>query len=173
MALHIDWTEHDTLTPREAYDAAGKLIDEAKAAVAARRDRIAHDLQQEHGAEEAASILGISKTRVYALAARYRDAQPKICDNFPGRNIARSDVLDEVMEASGLGMREAHEALHAYLDQLSDLDGREQVVIDTVPIRPELETFNPNDLDRRRWLIVRREYVDLILEQLTAQHAAE
>lgn len=173
MALHIDWTEHDELTPREAYDAAGKLIDEAKAAVAARRDRIAHDLQQEHGAEESASILGISKTRVYALAARYRDAQPRVCDNFPGRTIARSDVLDEVMEASGLGTREAHEALHAYLEQLIGLDGREQVVIDTVPIRPELETFNPNDLDRRQWLIVRREYVDLILEQLTAQHAAE
>lgn len=173
MTLNIDWPEHDRLSPREAYDAAGKLIDEAKAAVAARRDRIAHDLLQERGAEEAAGILGISKTRAYGLAARYRDAQPKICDNFPGRTIARSDVLDEAMEASGLGMREAHEALHAYLEQLVGLDGEEQVIIDTVPIRPELETFNPNDLDRRRWLIVHREYVDLILEQLTAQHAAE
>lgn len=78
MALNIDWTEHDHLSPRERYDAAGDLIGEVKAAVAARRDCIAHDLQQQYGAEGAARILGISKTRVYGLAARHRDAQPKL-----------------------------------------------------------------------------------------------
>ncbi|MFI8872432.1 hypothetical protein [Streptomyces sp. NPDC055243] len=173
MALHIDWTEHDNLSPREAYDAAGKIIDEAKTAVAARRDRIAHDLLQEHGAEEAATTLGISKTRVYGLAARYRDAQPEIFDNFPGRQIASYDLLDEVMDQYGLGKREAHEAIHAYLQQLVDLGEEGQVVIAARPARPELLKDNPQDLDVRYWYIVRAETVDEIREALTLHYAAE
>ncbi|MWA08802.1 hypothetical protein [Streptomyces sp. BA2] len=173
MALHIDWTEHDKLTPREAYDAAGGLIDEAKAAVAARRDRIAHDLVQEHGAEETATILGISRTRVYGLAARYRDAQPVIYDDFPGREIASYDLLTEVMEQYGISKREAHEAIHAYLAQLVDIDGEGQVVIAHHPARPKLLKDNPQDLDVRYWLTVRAESIDEIREALALHYAAE
>jgi hypothetical protein len=76
-ALTIDWSAHTALSPREQYDAAGTVIDDAKAAAAARRARIAHDLAQEHGAKGAARILGISATRVYALAERHRDSQAR------------------------------------------------------------------------------------------------
>ncbi|MFD9075333.1 hypothetical protein [Streptomyces lasiicapitis] len=173
MALTIDWTQHDQLSPRERYAAAGALIDEAKAAAAARRERIAHDLQQEHGAPDAAGILEISDKRIYQLAARYRDAQPKICDNDPGRSITRYDLLDEVEDRCGLGTREAHEAIHAHLEQLIADDGEDEVVIARVPIRPKLEDANPHDVDRRQWLIVRREYAETILEALTVEHGAE
>lgn len=170
-ALAIDWTTHDGLTPREQYDAAGTVIDDAKAAAAARRSRIAHDLAREHGAKEAAGILGISATRVYALAERYRDAQPVIADDSPGRSVARYDLLDEVEERHGLGTREAHEAIHAVLQQLFDIDGEDEVVIARTPQRPELLKSNPNDVDVRYWLTVRAESVDEILEALTAQYA--
>lgn len=170
-ALIIDWNAHDGLTPREQYDAAGDVIDEAKAAAAARRSRIAHDLAREHGAKEAAGILGISKARVYALADRYRDAQPVIADDFPGRSITRYDLLDEVEEQYGLSTREAHEAIHATLQQLFDIDGEDEVVIARTPQRPELLKSNPNNVDVRYWLTVRAESVDEIREALKIEHA--
>lgn len=170
-ALAIDWTAHATLTPREQYDAAGTVIDDAKAAAAARRSRIAHDLAQEHGAKEAASILGISGARVYALADRYRESQPVIADDFPGRSIARYDLLDEVEDQYGLSTRDAHEAIHAVLQQLIDIDGEDQVVIARTPQRPELLKSNPNNVDVRYWLTVRAESVDEIREALTVQYA--
>lgn len=169
-ALAIDWTTHTDLTPREQYDAAGTVIDQAKAAAAARRARIAHDLAQEHGVKEAARILGISGARVYALADRYRESQPVIADNYPGRSIASYDLLDEVQERYGLSTREAHEAIHAHLKDLMDIDGAEQVVIARRPQRPELLKANPNDLDVRYWLTVREESVDEIREALAAQY---
>ncbi|MFE2563095.1 hypothetical protein [Streptomyces mirabilis] len=173
MALIIDWTGQETLSPREQYDQAGQIIDEAKAAAAARRARIAHDLMQQHGAQDAASILGISDKRVYLLAARYREAQPEICDNHPGRSITGYDLLDEIEERYGLSRREAHEAIHAALQQLIDIDGEDQVVVARRPQRPELLKSNPHALDVRYWLVVRAESVDEIREALAAQYADE
>lgn len=173
MVLTIDWTGQEKLGPREQYDQAGQIIDEAKAAAAARRARIAHDLMQQNGAQEAARILGISDKRVYQLATRYREAQPEICDNFPGRSIASYDLLEEVCERYGLSRRDAHEAIHAMLQQLIDIDGADQVVIARRPQRPELLKSNPRDLDVRYWLVVRAECVDEIREALAAQFAAE
>lgn len=170
-ALTIGWAAHDALTPRGQYDAAGGIIDEAKAAAAARRSRIAHDLVQQHGAKETARILGISGTRVYALAERYRDSQPVIADDFPGRSIARYDLLDEIEDQHGLSTREAHEAIHATLQQLIDIDGEDQVVVARTPQRPELLKSNPGDVDVRYWLTVRAESVDEIREALAAQYA--
>ena len=170
-ALTIDWATHDDLTPREQYDAAGEIIDQAKAAAAARRARIAHDLNQQHGAKEAARILGISATRVYALTDRYRDSQPVIADNFPGRSIARYDLLDEVEDRYDLDTREAHDAIHATLQQLIDVDGEEQVIITRTPQRPELLKSNAGDVDIRYWLTVRAESVDEIREALAVQYA--
>ena len=72
MPLTIDWTEYDNLPPREMYDAVGKIIDDAKAAVAAKRAEIAADLAAQNGAQQAADILGISGTRVYQLVARHK-----------------------------------------------------------------------------------------------------
>lgn len=171
MALTIDWAEHDNLTPREQYDQAGAIIDEAKAAAAARRARIAHDLAQEHGAPEAAAILGISDKRVYQLASRYRAAQPVVASNNPGRTIYRYDLLDEVMEQTGMDKREAHDSIHALLDQLVAVDGEEAVVIHHEPVQPELLKSNPNDLDIYSWVTIRQEAADLVLEVLTAQHS--
>jgi hypothetical protein len=171
-ALTIDWATHTALSPREQYDAAGNLIDEAKAATAGRRARIAHDLAQKHGAKEAARILGISATRVYALAERYRESQPVIADDFPGRSIARYDLLDEVEDRYGLSAREAHDAIHAALQQLIEIDGEDQVVIGRTPQRPELLKSNPGDVDVRFWLRVRDEAVDEIREALAAHYAS-
>lgn len=171
MALTIGWAEHETLSPREQYDRAGDLIDEVKALVAARRARIAHDLAQEHGAVEAAAILGISDKRVYHLASRYRASQPVIASNNPGRTIYGYDLLDEVMEQTGMDKREAHDSIHALLDQLVAVDGEEAVVIHHEPVQPELLKSNPNDLDIYYWVTIRQEAADLVLETLTEQYA--
>lgn len=71
MGLVIDWTEYEKLTPREEYDAIGKLIDEVKAAVAARRAEIAHDVAMQLGDEDAGRVLGISRQRVGQLRTRH------------------------------------------------------------------------------------------------------
>ncbi|MFJ8677286.1 hypothetical protein [Streptomyces sp. NPDC093589] len=173
MALTINWDEYDNLTPREQYDAAGDLIDEAKALVAARRCRIAHDLAQEHGAAQAAAILDISDKRVYQLAARYRDSQPVVASNSHGRSIHGYDLLDEVMEQAGVGKREAHDAIHALLDQLVADDGEGAVIIHREPIRPELLKSNPGQVDVHYWLTIRQEFADLIREALAAKHATD
>ncbi|MFD8777570.1 hypothetical protein [Streptomyces sp. NPDC059916] len=173
MALAINWTEHDGLSPREQYDQAGQIIDEAKAAASRRRARIAHDLFQKRGAEQAASILGITDKRVYQLAARYRSVQDEVYDNIPGRQISSYGLLDEVTEQYGISEREAHEAIHAALEQLIDIGGEGQVVIARRAARPELLKSNPQDLDIRYWLIVRTESVDEIREALAAQYAPE
>lgn len=166
MTLNINWAEHNSLTPREAYDAAGDVIDEAKAAAGARRARIAHDLAQEHGAQEAAQILGISDKRVYELAGRYRKSQPVIASINPGRSIATYDLLDEVMEKSGMDRRTAHESIHNLVDQLIDIDGQDAVVIDRQPMRPELLKANPHDVDIYYWITIREEAAAAIREQL-------
>lgn len=70
--LTIDWSQYDNLGPRARYDAIGGLIDETKAAVAAKRAEIAADLVDRTGAQQAADTLGISATRIYQLAARHR-----------------------------------------------------------------------------------------------------
>ncbi|MFM9373219.1 hypothetical protein [Streptomyces sp. Da 82-17] len=166
--MTLDWTAHNHLAPREQYDQAGAIIDDAKAAAAARRARIAHDLALKHGAQEAATVLGISDKRVYQLAARYRDSQPEICDDITGRAISSYDLLDEVEEAHGLDRREAHEAIHAMLADLIADDGEDQVVIARRPQDPGLLKSNPRDRDVRYWLVVRQEYVDMIREALAS-----
>lgn len=172
MALTINWAEYDNLTPREQYEAAGTLIDEVKALVAARRCRIAHDLAQDHGAVEAATILDISDKRVYQLAARYRESQPVVASHVPGRSIHSYDLLDDVMEATGLGKREAHEAIHALLDQLVADDG-ETVILQREPVKPGLLKSNPGQADVYYWLTIRQEAADMIREALTAQYATD
>lgn len=72
MGLTIDWTAYDGLGPRARYEAVGKLIDEAKAAVAAKRAEIAARRLDVLGAPAAAAELGISRARVYELAGRHR-----------------------------------------------------------------------------------------------------
>nr|WSX25546.1 hypothetical protein OG690_38330 [Streptomyces tubercidicus] len=173
MALTIDWTEHDNRTPREQYDQAGAIIDEAKAAAAARRARIAHDLMQESGAQEAASLLGVSDKRIYQLATRYRQSQPVVASNNPGRLIYNYDLLDQVIEQTNMDKREAHDSIHALLDQLVEIDGEAAVVIHQEPVQPELLKSNPSDLDIYYWVTIRQEAADLILEQLAAQHATD
>lgn len=172
-ALTVDWDRHHNLTPREQYAAAAAIIDEAKSAAAARTARIAHDLLRQEGAKEAAQTLGISAARLYKLAARYRDSQPVIGDNHPGRSIATYDLLDEVEEQYGLGRREAHEAIHALLDSLIHDDGENEVIVAREPMHPELLKSNPHDRDVRYWLTIRSEAADQIREALAAQYASE
>ncbi|HEY5834920.1 hypothetical protein [Streptomyces sp.] len=106
--LTIDWTQYDHLPPRKQYDAVGKLIDQAKAAVAAKRAEIAANLSADVGAQAAAETLGISGTRVYQLAARHRAAATQTTAEYAywaqindGSERRYLGYIREVIEAGG------------------------------------------------------------------------
>lgn len=109
MPLTIDWTEYDALPPREQYDAVGRLIDEAKAAIAAKRAGIAADRLAAIGAPAAAAELGISATRVYQLTARHKAATAEQTTEYltwgnanDGSARRYLEYVREVIAASGL-----------------------------------------------------------------------
>lgn len=92
-----------------------------------------------------------------------------IASNNPGRAISSYDLLDELQERYNLGRRETHESIHAYLDQLADLD--DSVIVDTTPMRPDLVDFNPGDVDRYDWITITDEAADDIRDSFAAQYA--
>lgn len=108
MGLTIDFSDYDQLPAKARYDAVGKLIDEAKALVAAERAHIAHDLATDIGTSAAAQTLGISATRVYGLTARHRQTHaPQItymdwADANDGSERRLVGYVREVLETSGL-----------------------------------------------------------------------
>lgn len=128
---------------------------------------------QENGAQEAASLLGISDKRVYQLAARYRDSQPVVASRIPGRAVHSYDLLDDVVEQTSMERGEAHESIHALLDQLIADDGEDAVVLHRQPIRPELLKSNPGQVDVYYWLTIRQETAELIREALAAGSATD
>lgn len=89
----------------------------------------------------------------------------EIASCIPGRAVHQYDLLDEVTEATGMTRREAHENIHAFLDQIIELDGEEAVILSRRPIRPDLLTNNPNDQDRYHWLTISDEAADVIRAQ--------
>ncbi|MFF0277432.1 hypothetical protein [Streptomyces sp. NPDC004330] len=91
----------------------------------------------------------------------------EIFDNFPGRSFSGYDLLDEVMEKYGLERREAHESIHAFLDQIVEIDG-DEVILKSEATHPELLKSNPNDLDIRHWLTISDETADTIREAFAA-----
>ncbi|MFD1832392.1 hypothetical protein ACFSJS_22490 [Streptomyces desertarenae] len=92
----------------------------------------------------------------------------EIASNIPGRTIHPYPLLDEIAERHNLSDREAHEAIHAMLDQIADIDG--DVVLEQRPIRPELLESNPHDLDVYWWLTVSDETAQEIRDALAAQY---
>lgn len=95
----------------------------------------------------------------------------EIYDDFPGRSIASYELLDEMQDKHGLGRREAHESIHAFLEQCVGIDGRDAVIISSRPARPELLEDNPSDLDVRYWLTITGDAADTIREAFAAVHA--
>ncbi|MFC8491767.1 hypothetical protein ACFUJU_13390 [Streptomyces sp. NPDC057235] len=77
----------------------------------------------------------------------------EIYDDFPGRGFSNYDLLDELVEKYGLDRREAHESIHAFLNQIVDIDG-DGVILKREPVNPQLLVSNPRDLDIRHWLTI-------------------
>lgn len=83
-----------------------------------------------------------------------------------GRALVGYDLLEQVQEACGMERREAHDSIHAMLDDLVQDDAG--VILDRVPVRPELEVANPHSLDRDTWLVVSDDTARTVLAALTA-----
>jgi len=96
-----------------------------------------------------------------------------IASHIPGRAVHRYDLLDETTEKYGISAREAHEAIHAFLGQIVDIDGEDAVILDRRPIRPELLKRNRRDLDVYWWLTISDEAAETIRESLAASYADE
>ncbi|RKN35925.1 hypothetical protein [Streptomyces hoynatensis] len=96
----------------------------------------------------------------------------EIASNNPGRAINTYDLLEEIIEATGMDRREAHESIHVLLDQLVDIDGHEAVILSTRPMRPELLVRNEGDVDIYWWIEISDDAADAIRMQLIGSERA-
>ncbi|MFH8627741.1 hypothetical protein ACH4A8_38640 [Streptomyces vietnamensis] len=96
----------------------------------------------------------------------------EIFDNFPGRSFSNYDLLDEVTEKYGIERREAHDSIHAFLDQIIDIDG-DEVILKREATHPELLRDNPRDLDIRYWLTISDETADTIRNSFAAVYETD
>lgn len=94
-----------------------------------------------------------------------------IASNIPGRAISSYDLLDELQERHGLTRRETHEGIHAYLDQLAGLG--DNPVVDQQPMRPELLTSNPQDVDVYYWITITDEAAQDIRDSFAATYGEQ
>ncbi|MFJ2630815.1 hypothetical protein ACIO6U_02475 [Streptomyces sp. NPDC087422] len=92
----------------------------------------------------------------------------EIASNNPGRTVYPYDLLDDVMEDTGLSRADAHAGIHAMLDDLINLDGEDTVILSRRPVDPALLESNPNDLDVYYWLTVSDETAQAIRDALAA-----
>lgn len=157
----------DFASPEDEYQG---LLARAKEAVTRRLDEIAYDMDRTYGSKRAAERLGVSQQLVIRRRNDHKRklmhqpaADNEIATYFPGRGVpGHYPLLERVMETHDMGASEAHEAIHAYLDQLIGLDGRDAVVLSERPIRPELAESNPGDVDVHYWLTIDAEAIAFI-----------
>ncbi|MFJ5819315.1 hypothetical protein ACIQGT_36305 [Streptomyces sp. NPDC093108] len=90
-----------------------------------------------------------------------------------GRSISSYELLDETRETYGLSRQDAHDAIHAMLSGIIEIDGEETVILDRTPGRPELLTSNSQDVDIDQWITVSDETADAIREALAAVYAEQ
>jgi hypothetical protein len=90
-----------------------------------------------------------------------------------GRSISSYELLDETRETYGLSRQDAHDAIHAMLSGIIETDGEETVILGRTPVRPELLTSNPQDVDIDQWITVSDETADAIREALAAVYAEQ
>lgn len=96
-----------------------------------------------------------------------------IASHNPGRTIHDYDLLDEITDTYKLNRKEAHDGIHAFLSQITSIDGDDDVILDRTPIRPELLLDNPRDLDIYYWLTISDDATEVIRESFAAVYAGE
>lgn len=89
----------------------------------------------------------------------------RIASRFPGRTGPLYHLLEEVMDRFDMRRQDAEAAIHAILDLLIAIDGA-KVVLGEEPVRPELEKYNPYDLDRHVWIYIRPTDAEVIVEAI-------
>ncbi|MFF7198294.1 hypothetical protein ACFZAM_31880 [Streptomyces sp. NPDC008079] len=85
-----------------------------------------------------------------------------------GRAVHPYDLLDDVMDDTGLNRADAHAAIHAMLDDIIGIDGEDAVILGRRTIRPESLISNPRDLDVYYWLTISDETAQMIRETVAA-----
>jgi hypothetical protein len=94
----------------------------------------------------------------------------EITSATPGRAIRSYDLLDEITDRHALSDREAHDMIHAYLDQLIQDDGEDTVILARRPVKPALLASNSLDRDIVWWLTISDDAVTAIREAVEAVH---
>lgn len=90
----------------------------------------------------------------------------KIYSHNPSRAIARYDLADELAERHNLTLRETHDGIWAFLDDIDDAE------IDRRPVDPNLLHHNPNDRDVYYWVTITDEAASIIREAFAATYTA-
>lgn len=93
----------------------------------------------------------------------------EIAQTTPGRGLTHYDLADDIMEAHGLTLAEAHELITSLLDGLVNDDP--DIILDRQPMRPDLLRHNPTDLDIYHWLTVSDDTATTIREAAAAIYA--
>lgn len=83
-----------------------------------------------------------------------------------GRSIPSYDLLDEMTERYGISRLEAHDSIHAFLDDLGD-----GAIVGTTLQRPELSDYNPHDVDTDTWVEITDEAAEQIRAAFDAVYA--
>lgn len=100
-------------------------------------------------------------------------ADTEIASHHAGRGVpATYPLLDRVTQRYEIDVEAAHDAIHAYLGQLIQVDGTDAVIRGERPMRPELLENNPHDLDIHRWVDLDPDSVGVI-EDLIAEAYGE
>jgi hypothetical protein len=89
-----------------------------------------------------------------------------------GRTIATYPLLVEVQHLTSLSQSDAHDLIHATLDQLIAEDGEENVVVSQRPDRPELLADNPRDLNVNHWTTITDDAAEFI-RGVAGEYAAQ
>lgn len=71
-----------------------------------------------------------------------------------GRAITTYDLLNETVTTYRISRTDAHDTIHSLLADIIAIDGEDKTILARTPMRPELETSNPHDVDRYYWLTI-------------------
>ncbi|HEY3683495.1 MAG TPA: hypothetical protein VGL93_10670 [Streptosporangiaceae bacterium] len=110
----------------------------------------------------------ICATNVIASREITVDDTTEIYSNTGGRGLGSYPLLDRVQELIP-DREEAHAWIWSTIDQLAGIG--EQPIISERPVRPELLTYNPRDLDVDYWYTISQATADEIVEAITAGFA--
>ncbi|WP_017602305.1 hypothetical protein [Nocardiopsis lucentensis] len=127
----IDWDALNALPAAAKMQALADIFDQVRSEIGAERGRMVHEAVAEHGTQKAAAeVLGMKTARLGQLYTQYKETHMIEIATV----VANYDLLNEVEDQFD-SRQAAHEAIQAYLSQVIDIDGEDEVIVDRKPLK--------------------------------------